>query len=84
MESDLHHNVKKVLANKHACYIVITCDEPGDGEEMSVQMSYEGDAFLASYLLQGAQSIVDNDLESQNEETAPQLSIVEKRSKKGK
>lgn len=82
MKDDLHRNVKKILANKHTCYILITCEEPSQGGEMSVQMSYEGDPVLASYLLQGAQSVVDNDLEKLSDEEEPELQLVEKRSKR--
>jgi hypothetical protein len=53
--------IKKSLAKSHACYVLITCDSPGaDGNgEMQVEMDYDGDPFLASYLIQGAQSIID-------------------------
>ncbi|MEI8124182.1 MAG: hypothetical protein WCG42_00320 [Parachlamydiaceae bacterium] len=47
--------VKLDLAKKHACYVLITCDEPSDDGKMQVEMSYEGDATLAAYILQGAQ-----------------------------
>lgn len=53
------------LSKKHACYVLITCDEPTDDGNMQVEMTYEGDVALAAYLLQGAQSIIDekeNDL----------------------
>ncbi len=82
MKADLHRDVKRTLAKKHACYILITCNQPSGGGEMAVEMSYEGDALLASYLLQGAQSIVDNDLELQSIEDAPELRVVEKRPKR--
>ena len=78
MKRDLHRNAKRVLANKHACYILITCDEPTDDGEMSVEMSYEGDAMLASYLLQGAQTVVDNDVQELEHESADNLRLVEK------
>ncbi|MEI8365244.1 MAG: hypothetical protein WCF65_02390 [Parachlamydiaceae bacterium] len=47
--------VKMELAKRHACYVLITCDEPSDDGKMQVEMSYEGDATLAAYILQGAQ-----------------------------
>jgi hypothetical protein len=47
------------LAKKHACYVLITCDEPTLDGNMQVEMTYEGDASLAAYLLQGAQSLID-------------------------
>lgn len=51
--------LRNTLSKKHACYVLITCDEPTDDGNMQVQMTYEGDVALAAYLLQGAQSIMD-------------------------
>lgn len=59
MKRDDQKHIKQKLAKKHACYVLITCDEPTENGEMQVQMSYEGDAALASYLLQGAQNIIE-------------------------
>lgn len=47
--------LKEELAKKHACYVLITCDEPSSDGQMQVKMSYEGDATLAAYMLHGAQ-----------------------------
>lgn len=55
MKRDSGKCVKMELAKKHACYVLITCDEPSDDGRMQVEMSYEGDATLAAYILQGAQ-----------------------------
>lgn len=55
-------DLKKVLAKKHACYIIITCAKPGDDGNMQVEMSYEGDAYLAAYLIESAQAIIDDDI----------------------
>jgi hypothetical protein len=46
---------------QHACRILITCTEPtGDGK-MDVEMTYEGDPTLASYLLERAQAYVEQE-----------------------
>ncbi|MBA3958253.1 MAG: hypothetical protein H0X51_07670 [Parachlamydiaceae bacterium] len=50
--------IKETLSKKHAYYILITCDIPSDDGEMQVEMTYEGDASVAAYLLQGAQSVI--------------------------
>lgn len=48
---------------QHACRILITCTEPtGDGK-MDVEMTYEGDSTLASYLLERAQSYIEQENE---------------------
>ncbi len=49
------------LNKKNEAYILITCDSESQNGEMNVQMSYEGDPVLVSYLLQGAQEIVDQE-----------------------
>lgn len=51
--------IKEVLAKRHACYVLITCDTPTADGSMEVEMTYEGDAALASYLLQGAQDMMN-------------------------
>jgi hypothetical protein len=59
MKRDEEDRIKKTLAKNHACYVLITCGEPTLDGNMEVKMSYEGDVALASYLLQGAQNIID-------------------------
>lgn len=59
MKRSIDKCFKEKLAEKHACYVLITCDLPSRDGKMQVQMSYEGDATLAAYLLQGAQLQMD-------------------------
>jgi hypothetical protein len=47
---------------KNACYVLITCEEPNEDGKMHVEMTYEGDSVLAAYLLENAQSILDDRL----------------------
>lgn len=47
--------IKETLGKNHVCYVLITCAEPTPDGNMQVEMTYEGDALLASYILQGAQ-----------------------------
>lgn len=61
MKQDPHIAVKRTLGNKHACYILITCDKPTANGKMEVEMTYEGEAALASYLLEGAQYHIDQE-----------------------
>jgi hypothetical protein len=55
-------NLKKVLEKNHSCYILITCGKPSKRGDMQVEMSYEGDAYLAAYLIESAQGIIDDDI----------------------
>lgn len=60
MKRGVDKSLKAELAKKHACYVLITCDEPTDDGKMQVKMSYEGDATLAAYILHGAQMHLDD------------------------
>jgi len=52
---------KKVPKEDQACYILITCGQPSADGKLSVEMTYEGDPILASYLLKNAQGFIDQD-----------------------
>lgn len=54
MKEDLQGKIKKVIGNKNACYVLITCEEPTEDGRMQVEMTYEGDACLAAYLIESA------------------------------
>jgi hypothetical protein len=45
---------------QNACYVLITCGEPSEDGRMEVEFTYEGDASLASYLLESAQSYLED------------------------
>ncbi len=53
----LLEKIKSELADRYACYVLITCGEAGSDGSMQVEMSYEGDEVLASYLVENAQQI---------------------------
>jgi hypothetical protein len=59
MKQCVRKRIKDTLAKNHACYVLLTCDEPTSDGNMQVEMTYEGDATLAAFLLQGAQNIID-------------------------
>jgi hypothetical protein len=60
----ISEEIKAELSKDHTCYVLVTCNTPSVDGKMQVEMSYEGDPVLAAYLLQGAQSF----LEEQDEE----------------
>ena len=43
-----------------AAYVLITCGQPDAQGEMQVEMTYDGDKDLASYLLANAQCVLDD------------------------
>jgi hypothetical protein len=57
-------DVHKELAERNACYVLITCGQPSAEGKMEVEMTYEGDVSLAAYLIESAQSIIDNQEET--------------------
>lgn len=61
-KSNAPHLKQSKQAKKKACYVLITCDEPTEDGKMHVEMTYEGDTTLAAYLLENAQSILDERL----------------------
>lgn len=63
MSSPLPKKVREALVKKHACYVLITCGEPNEDGELQVEMSYEGDAVLAAFLIEGAQSAIESQIE---------------------
>lgn len=50
--------IKQALQDKYACYVLVTCSAPCEKGEMQVELSYDGEESLASYLLESAQSIL--------------------------
>lgn len=61
IKTDVHEDVKALLEGRTSSYVLITCDNEDKKGEMQVQMSYEGDPGLISYLLKGAKSYVDKE-----------------------
>jgi len=48
---------------QNACCVVIKCKMPSADGKMTVEMTYEGDPLLASYLLESAQDLIDDEQE---------------------
>jgi hypothetical protein len=49
-----YKEIKKFLKNNNACYVLLTCSDPAKDGNMQVDMAYDGDEVLASYLLENA------------------------------
>ena len=52
--------IKKALGSKCACYVLITCTEPGVDGKMEVEMNYDGDETLAAFLVENAVQVFDD------------------------
>jgi len=57
-----HKHLQEALEKNPSCYVLITCGAPTEDGQMEVEMSYKGDVTLAAYLLQGAQSVIDEEV----------------------
>ena len=49
-----YKEIKEFLKTNNSCYILLTCSDPSQDGNMQVDMAYEGDEVLASYLLENA------------------------------
>ena len=63
MKKNSRKHLQEALDKNPSCYVLITCGQPSDDGQMQVEMTYQGDSALASYLLQGAQSYIDQEEE---------------------
>jgi hypothetical protein len=63
MSKSCGKHLKEALDKNPSCYVLITCGQPSEDGQMQVEMTYQGDAALAAYLLQGAQSFIDHEEE---------------------
>lgn len=53
------HTLQTEKEDSHACYVLITCDQPSEDGDMNVQMTVNGDSALAEMLLKHAQTIME-------------------------
>ena len=63
-----HEKIKKMLHKGHVGYVLVTAKRSMDPEALEVELSYEGEPALASYLVEGAQGVLDGLVEMEIEE----------------
>jgi hypothetical protein len=63
MKRRLDKKIADHLAKNHTCYILITCNAAAADGNMQVEMTYEGDPALAACLLEGAQNMLDEQVQ---------------------
>ena len=61
MKTKSRGHLQDALAGNPPYYVLITCGEPSADGQMQVEMTYQGDAVLASMLLQDAQLLIEQD-----------------------
>ena len=57
-----HDKIRTILRG-HVGYVLVTCRPTTQSGQMEVEMSYEGDPDLASYLVNGAQGYFEHEQE---------------------
>lgn len=60
-----HQELRQELAERNACFVLITCGEPTKDGKMQVELTYEGDASLAAYLIESAQGLIETHNETE-------------------
>lgn len=53
-------DLRQVLAENNACFVLVTCSQPSKEGKMQVEMIYEGDPSLAAYLAESAYTLIEN------------------------
>jgi len=53
--------IKRTTKGKTICYVLLTCSEPSENGNMDVEMKYEGEKWLAAYLIHTAQGVLEGD-----------------------
>ncbi len=59
-KQDIKTILKRKKDGKTICYVLLTCSEPNEAGSMEVEMNYEGERWLASYLIKSAQGALDD------------------------
>lgn len=53
--------LKRRKKGKTICYVLITCSEPNDDGTIEVEMNYDGERWLAAYLIKSASGILEDE-----------------------
>jgi hypothetical protein len=69
MAQQVVEQVRKLLSEHYACFVIIACSTPSKEGKMDVEMSYEGDEDLAAFLIDNASQVFDDRLSAA--ETSP-------------
>jgi len=76
MDHNEYEEFIEKLSENHASYVLITCDEPEDDGNMSINMTHQGDSYLVPYLLKVAHSMAEDKLDMDLSETSHHLRLV--------
>jgi hypothetical protein len=54
--------IKQAISEDCACYILITCSKPSEDGKMDVELEFDGDEDLASFLIENAGQVFEERL----------------------
>jgi hypothetical protein len=62
-KKEIEEVIKKQKKGKTICYVLLTCNETSEEGTMEVDMKYEGERWLAAYLVESAQKVLEEEEE---------------------
>jgi hypothetical protein len=60
-KKDIREFLNKNGKSRTICYVLITCGEAKADGKMDVEMKYEGDKWLAAYMIESASKIIEGE-----------------------
>jgi hypothetical protein len=60
-KKEINSIIKRKTSGHTICYVLLTCSEAAADGSMEVEMKYEGEKWLAAYLIHSAQGILEED-----------------------
>jgi hypothetical protein len=64
-DQSFHEDVRTLLCQDHVGYVLVTCKKTKEAGKLEVEVSYDGDPDLACYLVEGAQSYFQHELQGE-------------------
>ena len=62
VKGEIPEKVKRTFSRKKICYVLISCEEPNSKGEMEVEMTFDGDKYLAGYLTESAKQMLEEQM----------------------
>lgn len=62
IKGEVPEKIVRTFARRKICYVLISCEEPNHKGEMEVEMTFDGDKYLAGYLIDSAKQMFEEKL----------------------
>lgn len=60
-KKEIEEVIRKRNKTKTICYVLLTCNQANEDGTMEVDMKYEGERWLAAYLVKSAQRVLEEE-----------------------